>query len=63
MAAEDGSNGAWDDDTAAVALLLLLLCFVSLPNKRLGSPLSPGQFQPIFQKIKIHNYVFWETIL
>ena len=38
MAAEDGNNGAWRGDTRAIVLLLLLLRFVNLPNKRLGGP-------------------------
>ena len=38
MSSEDGSNGALRDDTEVAILLLSLLCFVSLPNKRLEGP-------------------------
>ena len=38
MAAKDGSNGAWRGDTMGVALLLSLLHFMCLANKKLESP-------------------------
>jgi len=38
MAAKDGSNGAWHSDTMGVALLLSLLHFMCLANKRLEIP-------------------------
>ena len=40
MAVENGSNGAWCDDTGAIVLLLSFLCFVSLLTKRLGDPVD-----------------------
>ena len=39
MAAEDGSKGEWHGDTdRCCSILLLLLRFANLPNKRLGGP-------------------------
>ena len=39
MAAEDGSKGEWHGDTdGCCSILLLLLRFANLPNKRLGGP-------------------------